>query len=213
MDFLQTKLGLTRKQSQYVLIGLIILVVLYLSQKKQTSLPNTVTSLNTSVDWINTGYGYGYGSMNPAMRLPQLISSFGQPSVLDANSGGSAIWNKQQLHGTPYERIEIRDEQIPHDQPKKHTDFLYSWHKLYIPDHKVGGLHKISESLNYDALKHLVCARCHDMKLNIVSHWIVKKYAEDELSIDEAVGMYGPMIMEVMADSTGNKARQLEAEL
>tara|TARA_R100001163_G_C5064342_1_gene201917 strand:+ start:1418 stop:2092 length:675 start_codon:yes stop_codon:yes gene_type:complete len=175
------------------------------SSKSDISIPTT--------SWINTGYGYGHGSMNPADRLNDLIKEYGNPDVIDTRSGGQAIWYDRSLKATPYKRIEIRDEQIPHDKPKPHVDFLYSWYKVEIPDHLISGLHKISESILYDPLKKTMTARCHDMKANIVTHWIVKNYAQGKLLIDEAVGMYGPMIEEVFEDSSGNKAKQLESEL
>lgn len=169
---------------------------------------------NYSPDWINTGYGYGYGQMNPADRLSDLIKEFGQPRIYDSNKGGGAIWTKEQLTNTPYERIEIKDEQIPHDIPKPHTDFLYSWYRIDIPEHLIGGLHKISSSISYDPLKKLMRARCHDMRPNVVTHWIVKNYAKGKLTIDEAVGMYGPMILELFLDDPGDqKYRQLESDL
>lgn len=164
--------------------------------------------------WINKGFGLGYGDMNPAQHLPDLIQEFGTPSQLNPKSCGSAIWEKDVLQGTPFEKIEIRDEQIPHDIPSKHTDFLYSYYKIDIPSYKINGLKKISESISYDQSQKLMVARCHDMRPNVVSHWIVKQYADDQLTIDEAVGMYGPMIMELFNDDSDNhKYQQLVSEL
>ena len=202
------------KQSflKLIVLGLAILALYKLFFYKK-SISKTNYNGNLQNNWINTGFGYGYGSMNPAQRLPDLVKEFGVPNTFDGQSGGSAIWNKSSLKGTPYERIEIKDEQIPHDKPAKHTDFLYSYYKIDIPEHKINGLSKISKSISYDPLTKIMIARCHDIKPNVVTHWIVKKYAEGTLEIDEAVGMYGPMIMEILEDSSGTKYRSLLSEL
>ena len=170
-------------------------------------------SVPKTTSWIKTGYGYGRGSMNPADKLNDLIKKYGNPDVIDTRSGGQAVWYRRSLQNTPYQRIEIRDEQIPHDKPEPHVDFLYSSYKIEVPDHLIPGLHKISESILYDPLNKTITARCNDMKANIVTHWIVKNYTQGTLLIDEAVGMIGPMINEIFEDATGNKAKQLESEL
>ena len=57
-------------------------------------------------------------------------------------------------------------------------------------------------------------ARCHDMRPNIATHWIVKQYAEGILNLDEASSMYGPLIIELFEkDPLDAKYRQLEREL
>jgi len=218
MEYFQN-LGINPQTVYFILF---ILLCVFLSNQNNlfSNLINNSNDTNNNTNgkyqtqWINTGFGYGYGDMNPADRLPDIIKQFGPPKMFDPTSGGSAIWTKEQLTNTPYERIEIRDEQIPHDKPKPHTDFLYSWYKIDIPSYKIGGLHKISKSISYDPLKKVMTARCHDMRPNVVTHWIVKQYAEDRLTIDEAVGMYGPMILELFQnDPLGDKYMQLYSEL
>lgn len=185
-----------------------------------TNLNNELDSLSTyETEWINTDYGYGYdneGSQcnNPADTLINLVKELGEPTSFDRSSGGRAVWDRSTLHGTPFERIEIRDEEIPHDKPNKHVDFLYSWYKMEVPEHKIKGLKHISEGIDYDKGNKTVIVRCHNLKTNLVTHWIVKKYADDELTIDEAVGMYGPMIKELEDRDLGDiKYLELEHEL
>lgn len=196
-----------------IVLGLVLLV-LYQILFKNKIVTHKEKNFSLENEWINNPFGYGYGSMNPSTSLTDLVKEFGRPSLFDPKKGGVAIWDKNDLKGTPYERIEIRDEQIPHDKPQKHVDFLYSWYRIDIPEHKIGGLHQISESISYDPLKKIMVARCHDMRPNVVTHWIVKKYAEGSLEIDEAVGMYGPMILELFEnDPIGSKYQNLLNDL
>jgi len=181
-------------------------------KKKQiSSLGSNNEGLN---GWINTGYGYGYGEMNPAEALPELIKKFGKPTIFDSKTNGHAIWEKSVLNKTPYEKIMIRDQQIPHDKPTKHTDFLYSWYRLDIPNDKIKALYHIFDNISYDSSKNIMIARSDNMRSNLVTHWIAKKYADGKLTIDEVNGLIGPMMIELSEnDPTNSKYLQLESEL
>ena len=164
-------------------------------------------------NWINEEYGYGYESAYPSITLNKLINQFGKPDELDPQSGGSAVWDAKKLHGTPFIRIEIKDEQIPHNKPVPHVDFLYSWYRVDVPQNLIRGLDKISKGISYDPISKVMVARCNDLRANIVMHWIVKHYADGKLSIDEAVNMIGPMLEEILEGDSWVKARELEGEL
>jgi hypothetical protein len=193
----------------FLLLALAYLIYQYINQ------PLPKINTNVEADWTDTEYGFGYGdaNMTPKKRLRTLIKDYGPPSTIDPTPKGFAVWNRDLLQGTPFERIEIRDEQIPHDKPRPHVDFLYSYYHVEIPSHLAKTLHLISNSITYDPLKKLMSSRCHCMKGNIVTHWIVKQYANYQLSIDEAGNMHGPMTMEIFQDPSGMKALELLNEL
>jgi hypothetical protein len=174
----------------------------------------TVVDRDIKTEWINTGFGYDFGDMNPADTLPILIDIYGSPDMIDPRKGGSAMWYKKSLpSGFPIESIEIKDEQIPNDKPSPHTGFLYTSYKVDIPENMIGSLNKISKSISYDPLKKIMLARSFDVKGNVVAHWIVKHFAQGKLNIDEAVSMFGPMSMEILAESGDVKYRELLSEL
>jgi hypothetical protein len=206
---------------QLLVIGLIIYFFYYYANGYTEKFNNyddkdqkKVIDRSIPVEWINTPFGYGFGDMNPAETLPILIDTYGPPDMIDPRKGGSAIWYKKSLPSdTPFESIEIKDEQIPNDKPYPHTDFIYTSYKVNVPEHMIGSLHKISKSITYDPLKKIMTARNFDIKANVVTHWIVKHFALGKLNIDEAVSMYGPMNMEILADPTGVKYRELLSEL
>lgn len=179
---------------------------------------NKVPIVNRDIqtEWINTGFGYGFGDMNPADTLPILIDTYGSPDMIDPRKNGSAIWYKPSLVKaglTPIESLEIKDEQTPNDKPYPHTDFLYTTYKVNVPENMIGSLHKISKSISYDPLKQIMTARSFDVKGNVVAHWIVKHFALGKLNIDEAVSMYGPMYMEILAEPGNIKFNELLSEL
>jgi hypothetical protein len=205
---METLINFVRDNQLNIIISLAVVWVLMYLARKQEGKTN-----NYANNWTSQGFRY-YGGMAPAQRLPSLIKKFGHPAVFDGSKGGLAVWTKDELKGTPFIRVEIRDEMIKHSKPIPHVDFLYTWQRLDIPDRLVPGLHKISESISYDSLAKTVRARCHSLIPNVVTHWIVKRYASGELTLDEAVGKYGPMIMELFnQDPYGHKYKQLYSEI
>ena len=97
----------------------------------------------TNLNWINKGYPDGkHGNYNPKDRMKDLVKEFGCPDYIDPKSGGYAIWGKNNLSRNPnnvWNMILILDEQIPHEKPGPHVDFLYSWYSLEVPADKIDG--------------------------------------------------------------------------
>jgi hypothetical protein len=141
--------------------------------------------------------------MTPQNRLFEMVKRWGSPSQIDRSSGGSAIWKKGDLKDSKFVRAEIVDEMIPHSKPAPHFDFFTTWYPLNISLDKEKNLHEISESIGYDPLKKWFYARCHDLRPNVVSTWIAKKYAFGDYSLEEAKKEYGPRIMQLMKDKDG----------
>ena len=122
---------------------------------------------------------------NPSERLPTLIKEFGKPSIIDPKKGGVAIWDKNTLskRRKPWERIELRDEMIPHGHPANHFDFMYTWFQLDVPKSKICQIISLSDSVTYDPLKNLVRARCHHMPPNIVTILLAMYVATGKMTI------------------------------
>ena len=195
-----------------IIIGIILFYISYLLYNKYSYKLNKTVPVDPSKNcWIKNGYGYGYGTSNPSSGLIDLIKIFGQPAIIDSKEGGFARWTKEQLLGKPFEQIEIRDQQIPHSKPTPHSDFLYTWYKIDIPSHKLPFLHHISHTIIYDSDKKMMLTRCHDIRSNVIIQWIVKNYVDDQITTDEAAGIFGPMYQELLKDHT--KYHELELEL
>jgi hypothetical protein len=120
------------------------------------------------VDWKN---------IEPKNYYNILVGMYGNSDVLGHTEGGIAIWNKSlknkidPLTGFPniYEKIEIRDEEVPHMCPAKHVDFVYSYLKIPIMPKQLKDIVRLSGSVNYDMLKHELFARCGSLEANIAT--------------------------------------------
>lgn len=139
----------------------------------------------------------------PQKTLKNVIEIFGSPSCIDRNKGGSAVWKQSDLKTTKFVRAEIIDEMIPHSKPTPHYDFFTTWIPMNISKDREKHLHEISESIGYDPLKKWFYARCNDLRPNVVSTWIVKKYASGEYTLERAKSEYGSRIIELMKDKNG----------
>lgn len=156
------------------------------------------------VEWTSTPHPSGqYGDSNPAERLPEVIAEFGSPDLIDPSKGGMAIWKRSTLNkrGKCWERIEIVDEQIPHDVPAPHTDFLYGEYKLAIPDHLVDEVLDLSESVSYDPLKKTITARCHIMGPVKATALLAMYIATGRMSGRGAKSQYGDYVLATIPGS------------
>lgn len=149
------------------------------------------------LEWANSG------EHNPYKRYTDVVKEFGQPDIIDRSSGGVAVWKKSTLtyRGHCWDRVEIHDEQIPHDDPAPHVDFLYTWCKIDVPEDKISSILSISDSVTYDPLKKLVRARCHFHGANVATLLLVKRVVTGEMSIKEARNKYGDFIFSTVESS------------
>ena len=92
----------------------------------------------------------------------KMYNTFDKPAIYHE---GFILWNNIE----PYQEVWIRDESIPHNFPKPHSDFVYSSLKIEIPPDLLDDFAKVTGSIIYDGLKKEVIARCHTMLANAIS--------------------------------------------
>lgn len=115
----------------------------------------------------------------PKTRLADVRMRFGYEDELDTKIGGHAIWKESSLTW-PLLRIELRDENIVHNKPSPHHDFLYFWFdgQFSIPQLKIDDVQKlfmISKSIMIDRLAKQYIVRCHFSGANMATmHFILK---------------------------------------
>jgi len=156
------------------------------------------------VKWLSKG------EYNPAERLQDIINVYGKPTTIDKKSGGFAVWNQKTLKKKKkcYDRIVIRDEQIPHLKPLPHIDFLYLTIDYYIPLPKLLQVLGITQSLMYDQLKQQITVRCHWMKANINTLYLAIKIADGNLTLKEVKSK--DLYKKLMTDPDENALKERE---
>jgi len=182
---------------EYTVIFVLVLTIIWMLYERRNE------QQNNKLEWINQGHPSGkYGKFNPADRLKDVIGRYGKPDVIDKRKGGFAVWKRDSLEkkGACWDRIEIRDEQVPHDNPGPHVDFLYYWYKLYVPEELICDVGQLSESVTYDPLKKMLRVRCHANGPNVATALLCKRIANKEMTLEEAKKSYGPFIFSTIKD-------------
>ena len=131
----------------------------------------------------------------PSNELPRVISEFGTPRILDTNPGGLALWGEDQLVGTPYVEILLKDEEILHEKPMLHYDYLTASVCVDISPEIQAAMLPITESVWYDRLTHTLYARCHYMSANVATLLLVTRMALGVVKPKAAPGLYKDLIM------------------
>jgi hypothetical protein len=190
-----------------IIIGLVLLVLVWFLGKQK----HTDHTPNNSWDKVITH------------EFNSLLSLFGKPSQFDNNNKGGATWTIKQLSDTPFARVELNHDMVYHSIPEPHLDFLKTWVYVdLVPKDKLYGLPKISKNIQYslygekaeDKVLPAISVKCNGLVSNVVTHWLIKKYITDELTLDEAVGKYSPLMMELWREGIDStQFKQLYSEI
>lgn len=153
---------------------------------------------NKQISWLDSPHpSTKFGDSNPKDAFFQVIEELGNPTSIDKRDDGVAIWNKETLlkRKLCWERVELKDEQIPHLHPAPHVGFLYFHYKLAIPINKFGQILALSESVFYDRLKGHIIARCDRPSANIATIYLALMIATGKMSGKYAKDKYAEYIM------------------
>ena len=124
----------------------------------------------------------------PRDMLSEYINKFGQPDEMSAKS---ATWYK--IAG--FDKTVIVDEEIGHDSPVDHIDFVYSTKKIRVKPLDVCVLSNSSGSILIDQLKGEVTARCHYIIKNAVTLGFVQDVVAGKISPGGARNEYAKRIL------------------
>ena len=113
-----------------------------------------------------------------------LMDKYGMPSSVDPTAGGIAIWKRDKLMNTPFDRLEVRDESIPHAYPMPHNDFVYGFVNYDVAPSKFLEVTSISGSITYDPLKKQLRARCGTLEAVIATLALATQCGESHLSLN-----------------------------
>lgn len=115
-----------------------------------------------------------------------LATRFGQPSAVDPTPGGLAIWKLDKLQNTCIDRIEIRDEAVPHCVPGNHLDFVYAFVNYDVNQSKYMEVVGLSDTIGYDHTKKQLWARCGTIDAVIATLALATQVGEGAISLNYA---------------------------
>ena len=132
---------------------------------------------------------FGFIHPKAVERYFDVEKEFGRPSHEARGPNGLLLWNSSTLRkrGHFYSQIVLRDEEVYHDKPAPHCDFLYASIPYMVPNNKIQDVLALSESVSYDALKRELTARCHFMGANVATLLLATKIATGELTLGEVI--------------------------
>lgn len=88
-----------------------------------------------------------------------VANKFGQPSAVDPTKNGIAIWKRELLGNTCLNRIEVRDEAVPHAM-MRHLDYVYVFVDYEISEARQMDIYSVTNNVGYDKTKKQLWARC-----------------------------------------------------
>jgi hypothetical protein len=144
----------------------------------------------------------------PKEYFAKCVEMFGPPDSLSNEKHGIAYWKTRGL----FDEHMLRDEDVKHCVPRNHHDYFYSGLKIHIPNDKLLDVLRISGSINYDGLKHMLTARCGGIGANYATLYLGMSVASGKLSIEDVKkdDMYPKMIQEKLLSYDEMKKRMLQ---
>ena len=131
------------------------------------------------------GDDFGWEFKDAVAQCKLLTDKYGEPSNIDKSKGGMAIWHRDKLKKTCFNKIVILDESVAHCVPKPHRDFLYTYVKYEIPEDKVLDVTSLSGSVAYDPLKKTLRARCGSEEANIATLYLAVSIGNSKITLSE----------------------------
>jgi hypothetical protein len=144
--------------------------------------------------------------------IAKTTQKYGQPDEVTATM---VKWNNP---GAPFKRIEIQKQEIPHNFPMPHTDFLKEVVSYQVPADEADDLTAYDGSVTFSRTKGEMAAQCDMEELNILALNLAHDIVTGKRSVDEARQFYGQTAMafkkgekpeytqRLMFDTKGNAA-------
>lgn len=127
----------------------------------------------------------------PRERAMQLVEKYGQPDEICSNS---LTWHNK----GPWKRIVLRNEEIQHNFPKPHSDFLEQVIDYRVPLERLSDLGRFDGSVLVDRTKGEMSARCDQETANLLALNLAHDIADGRRSVEDARKEYTTQMMSAM---------------
>lgn len=127
----------------------------------------------------------------PKLALKQMLKQYGPP-----NEGTPVrlIW----YNNGPWKRTELTRDQIEHNFPAPHTDYLTNWIDYQIPVHLAAELTRYDGSCLIDRTAGEAGARCDSEAANFITLNLMHEIVTGSRSVEEARSVYAEQMSAYM---------------
>jgi hypothetical protein len=124
----------------------------------------------------------------PRDMATKLMTKYGPP---DEATSSMLVWH----NNGPWKRTILYKEEIPHEFPAPHTDFLQQVVDYRVPPEKFGDLARYDGSVIVERTKGEISARCDMEELNMLALNLANDVATGKHKVAEARDNYAKMAM------------------
>jgi predicted outer membrane protein len=138
----------------------------------------------------------------PRLAAHRMAAKYGPPSELSANA---AIWHDVE----PFRRITVVRDEIPHDFPTPHTDFLSHTVAYAVPLERVADVLALDGSLIIDRTAGELTARCDHETRNVLALNLAHRVSRGDRDVDVARESLARALVEGWREGPPELARSL----
>lgn len=126
-----------------------------------------------------------YYFQTPAQKYDELVQEFGEPTLVNPQPGGMAVWQHPGTTNPNYRflhRMDLVDEQRYNSFPYPHIGFLYTYVSIKIPIDRLSRVLSLSGDVMYDPVKSLLIVRGMSLNYNLSLTALVVEYINNDIS-------------------------------
>jgi hypothetical protein len=167
-----------------LILGVVVLSGLAVSQETRKNEP-TMKPEQATVEQIVSGW-----KAMPQEAARKLVAQYGPP---DEASAMRLVWH----NNGPWKMTELVNEEVPHNFPKPHPDFLKQTISYQVPPDKFDELAEYDGSVIVERTKGEIAARCDMEGANFLALNLAHEIVTGKRSVKDARKFYAETIREM----------------
>jgi hypothetical protein len=142
----------------------------------------------------------------PKSTAQEVIRKYGLPNEA---AYSRLVW----YNNGPWKRTEIQRDEIPHQFPTAHTDFISQYIDYRVPPQRAGEIAEFDGSVLVDRTRGEVAARCDMESMNILSLNLMHEIIEGKRAVAEARQKYAEEASAHMMDRPSRYTQEFLFEI